>query len=107
MYPRLFSLTTCLHLLCLCLLGMPVDAQQSEKRPAYSENVGSDIANLREQAGRGNAMAEYRLGRLYMTGTGVSLNYPEAAKFLRAAAEQGLTEAEVVLGYLYENGKGV
>ena len=71
------------------------------------DKTGSEVSYLRDQAGRGDAMAAYRLGRLYMTGTGVPSDYKEAAKYLHAADEQGLTKAKVVLGYLYENGKGV
>ncbi len=96
MYSRPFSLTTCPILLWLCLLA--VDAQQSENRSTYSQNVKLDVANLRSHAARGDAMANYQLGHLYMTGTGVSLDYGEAAKFLHAAAEQGLPEAEVASG---------
>jgi len=107
MYSRLFSLATCLFLLWLCPLALIVDAQQREKGSTNSESVAPDIANLRDQASRADAMAEYRLGRVYMKGTGVPVDYKEAAKYLYAADEQGLTEAKAVLGYLYENGKGV
>jgi TPR repeat protein len=41
------------------------------------------------------------------TGTGLPLDYSEAAKWSRAAAEQGLARAQLDLGYLYEQGKGV
>jgi TPR repeat protein len=44
---------------------------------------------------------------MYYTGTGVSLDYSEAAKWLRGAAEDGYARAQLDLGYLYEQGKGV
>src|SRR5690242_18881159 len=105
MSPRLLSFTSCLLLLSFCLLVAAVDAQQSEIELANSQNLSSEVSNLRNQASRGDAMAEYKLGRLYLTGTGVSVSYIEAARYLRLAAEQGLPAAEMVLGYLYEQGK--
>ncbi len=108
MYSRPFLLITCLPVLWLCFFAVAADAQESNGDPVRNlENIGSEVSYLRNQAARGDAMANYQLGHLYMTGTGVSVNYAEAAKFLHAAAEQGLPEAEVVLGYLYEHGKGV
>src|SRR5580765_8171793 len=101
-------LIMCLPVLCAYFLVIATDAQQTNGEPAADrEQIESEVSYLRNQAAGGDAMANYQLGHSYMTGTGVSLNYSEAAKFLHAAAEQGLTEAEVVLGYLYENGRGV
>lgn len=108
MYSRPFLLITCLTVLWLCFFAVAAEAQDSNKDPAPKrETIGSEVSYLRNQAARGDAMANDQLGHLYMTGTGVSLNYAEAAKFLHAAAEQGVTEAEFALGYLYEHGKGV
>ena len=108
MHSRLFSLTAFLALLWLCLWPQGGDAQQSDERVApYWKNIGVDVANLRDQADRGDATAEYQLGKLYMTGKGASSNYAEAARYLRAAAEHGMADAEVALGYLYEQGKGL
>jgi Sel1 repeat len=92
----------------LTTVGCFTEAQVSNREPVpVLESLGSEVANIREQAARGDAMAEYRLGRLYLAGTGFTADYKQAAKYLQLAAEQGLTEAEMVLGYLYENGKGV
>jgi TPR repeat protein len=66
-----------------------------------------DISPLQEQARGGDARAEYLLGWSYMTGTGVSQNYVEAAKYYWQAAAQNSSDAEFSLGYLYEPGKGV
>ena len=102
-----FSLTACLLLLWLFFSSPTAEANQSEKGTASPENVGSDVAKLRDQADGGDAIAEYRLGSLYMTGMVVTSDYKEAARYMHLAAEQGLPEAETVMGYLYENGKGV
>ena len=44
---------------------------------------------------------------MYYTGTGVTLDLSEAAKWVRKAAEQGYARAQIDLGHLYEQGKGV
>jgi TPR repeat protein len=44
---------------------------------------------------------------MYYTGTGVTLDYSEAAKWVQKAAEQGYARAQVDFGRLYEQGKGV
>jgi len=105
--PR-FSWIASLALLWFCLFALAGEAQQGKEELAPHRNIiGSDVAHLRDQAGRGDAMAEYQLGKLYMSGKGVSSNYLEAARYLREAADKGIAQAEVVLGYLYEQGKGV
>lgn len=62
---------------------------------------------VRAKAKRGDAAAQYEIGRLYAKGQGVWQNYPEAAKWYRRAAEQGHAEAQLSLGILYEEGTGV
>ncbi|MGA9978537.1 MAG: hypothetical protein WBQ08_07880, partial [Candidatus Sulfotelmatobacter sp.] len=79
---------------------------QTEERIAGEKKVQADLSSLQQQAGHGDARAEYLLGRAYMTGTGVSQNYVEAARYYRQAAAQALPDAEFALGYLYEQGKG-
>jgi uncharacterized protein len=51
-------------------------------------------------------MSQAHLGGLYVTGTGVPVDYAEAAKWLRKAADQGNAGAQNAVGWLYENGYG-
>jgi TPR repeat protein len=44
---------------------------------------------------------------MYYTGTGVNRDFSEAAKWVRRASELGFARAQLDLGYLYEQGKGV
>jgi TPR repeat protein len=44
---------------------------------------------------------------MYGSGRGVPQNYVQAAKWVRAAAEQGNAEAQGLLGTLYGSGQGV
>jgi TPR repeat protein len=48
------------------------------------------------------------LGAFYEQGqNGVEPDYSQALKWLSLAAKQGQPEAQVTLGQMYENGKGV
>ena len=58
-------------------------------------------------AEQGNAEAQYRVGRLYERGEGVSLEDSRAAHWYGLAAKQGHVEAQTNLGYLYATGRGV
>ena len=61
------SVNICVPLLWLCLLTVAADAQQGIEKPAsYSNNIGTEISDLRNQAARGDAIANYQLGHLYM-----------------------------------------
>ena len=65
-----------------------------------------DVVSLRQLAQQGDAKATYLLGRSYMRGTGVPKDYGEAAKWLRNAATRNLSDAQFLLGFLYEHGDG-
>jgi len=58
-------------------------------------------------ADRGNAIAQYELGRQYQLGHGVPKDPSKAAEWFRKAAEQGHPVAEALLGIAYEEGSGV
>jgi uncharacterized protein len=75
------------------------------KRYACAKHL--DLVSLRERAQQGDARAAYLVGRSYMTGSGASKDYREAAKWFREAATQNLADAQFVLGFLYEQGDGV
>ena len=51
--------------------------------------------------------AQENLAWMYYTGAGIALDYSEAAKWVRLAAEQGHARPQLDLAYLYEQGKGV
>lgn len=52
-------------------------------------------------------LAQYYLGIMYANGQGVQQNHEEAAKWFRAAAEQGVMQAQYRLAELYSSGQGV
>jgi uncharacterized protein len=104
---------TCLSIVLGLLMPLGVSAALREESSSQttnqiqSERSVSEFASLRGTAGNGNAVAQYKLGSLYMNGSDVQQNYVEAAKWFKLAAVQGLAEAQFDLGYLYQEGKGV
>lgn len=62
---------------------------------------------LTEAANQGYAPAEYELGRIYLYGRGVNIDYAQALVWERKAAEQGDPRAQRDLAFMYERGFGV
>ena len=62
---------------------------------------------IRPYAGQGDAEAQFKLGRMYQNGQGVTENHAEAVKWYRLAAEAGQPFAQNNLGVMYKNGWGV
>jgi TPR repeat protein len=79
------------------------DGQEAYRRKNYTRA----FSLLRPEAERGQARAQYLLGRLYEDGFGVEQNYGEAARWYRAAAEQGDPLAQHALSVFYAVGWGV
>jgi TPR repeat protein len=70
------------------------DDAQDKKNP---------LRDLRERAERGDAEAQYELGRSYASGEfGLKRDRAQAAAWYRKAAEQGNTDAQFWLGILYD-----
>ena len=80
------------------------------------------VKRYRKAAEQGQAIAQYNLGVMYANGQdvqlfnpdgyksygqGVPLDYTEAVKWYRKAAEQGYAKAQYNLGVMYANGQGV
>lgn len=59
-----------------------------------------------QAAEKDNAEAIYRLGRLYHTGMGVSMNLVQARTYYERAAKQGHVLASYNAGYMYQFGLG-
>src|SRR5579859_3961691 len=63
--------------------------------------------SLVNRARRGEAKAQYLLGKQYFDHAQFPQDYVRAATLIRKAAEQEYARAETALGLLYENGIGV
>ena len=74
--------------------------------PANQVNV-SNFNELKRSADGGDAIAQYEIGKLYMTGLGVHKNHHTAMKYFENSANQGYGQAQYYLGLMYFDGKGV
>jgi uncharacterized protein len=66
-----------------------------------------DPARLEPLATKGQAEAQYRLGKCYFDGYGLQRDYHQAATWLRHAANQGHARAQAGLGLMYAQGLGM
>ncbi|MDE2732348.1 MAG: DUF805 domain-containing protein, partial [Bacteroidota bacterium] len=64
-------------------------------------------ASGKSAAKRGHADAQYRFGRMYEKGRGVSQDNQEAVKWYQRSADQGNASAQCRLGLMYAKGRGV
>ncbi len=65
------------------------------------------LAEFRQAAERGSAVAQINLAAMYYKGQGVPRDDAEAAKWYRKAADQGDAVAQNNIGLMYDNGRGV
>ena len=85
----------------LVLAGQALHAQQSDMDHQA-------LAQLRAEAEKGDAKAQFELGGAFYSGKfGLATNYVEAVKWFRKAAEQNHAQAQFNLGVCYGNGEGV
>ena len=85
------------------------DPQLREGIDAYEKNNFVAASEIFETfSAKGDAIAQFYLGRIYMQGLGsFKPDYNKALELTRKAAKQGLAEAEELLGFLYYYGLGV
>lgn len=70
--------------------------------------VADGSENLRQQAEQGDSQAQAKLASLYLLGReGVEKNETAAAEWMEKAAKQGVVDAQVVMGAMYDRGLGV
>jgi TPR repeat protein len=102
------GIVTC-ALVLLAALAAPVAAGPLEDGvDAYRAKEYAKAAELwRPLADKGDAVAQYRLGTLYMEGKGVEQNDATAFMWLQRAANQGNAEAQYDVGASYMAGLGV
>ena len=81
---------------------------QHNTTPGVRSNAAApEISSVSQRAEQGDAQAEYQLGSFYRTGTNVRLDYQQALKWYRRAAERNYPDAEFALGFMYEQGEGI
>ena len=92
-------LFTVLFLLSAAVFRLPAQQNEADRKV---------LAEIRAGADKGDAKAQYELGRAFFSGTlGVAKDEAEAVKWFRKAAEQNVADAQFSLGVCYANGRGV
>src|SRR6266550_3756399 len=92
-------LFTVLFLLSAAVFRLPAQQNEADRKM---------LAEIRAGANKGDAKAQYELGRAFFSGTlGVAKDEAEAVKWFRKAAEQNVADAQFSLGVCYANGQGV
>lgn len=79
-------------LVVVCLGSVLVTMGASAATPRGGQG-GEAVVQYRAAAEQGDAQAQFALGLSYFFGQGAEQSYPEAAKWYRKAAEQGLAKA--------------
>jgi len=71
------------------------------------DNPSAEFEKLKAKAERGDAEAQYKLGKIHPEGEGKGKDLAQSFKWYRKAAEQGHAQAQSGLGFCYELGLGV
>jgi hypothetical protein len=87
-----------IHSLCLATLVLAPNASRA-----------ADMTLAEAQAGalKGDAEAEFALGRAFNNGTDIPRDYVQAMEWYRKASDQGNAKAENNIGSMYNHGLGV
>lgn len=73
----------------------------------FGESDNSGLAELQARADKGEAVAQFLLGRAYLFATdGLKKDEAAAVVWFRKAAEQGQKNSETFLAWMYEEGRG-
>ena len=96
----------------VAILGSATDVRarsESEKGWAAYERVDYALAakQIRPYAEQGEPEAQFKLGRMYQEGRGVTQDHAEAVKWYRLSADKGQPFAQNNLGVMYKNGWGI
>jgi TPR repeat protein len=105
-----------LAVIALSLYGCASVARREDPRLAFARGIAiiqrhgmgkagaAGIAWIRRAAHEDLALAQDRLGLMYLYGTGVKQSTPRALEWLRRAAQRGAPAAQLQLGSLYSAG---
>lgn len=88
--------------------GVPRDKKTAEELYSKSLSRGDPdairLARLRADAAKGDANAEYELGKSWFGTSGLVDDIDEALRLINKAADKFHTAAILILGYMYKNG---
>jgi len=95
--------------LIFCLRSAPVFADPlSDAVGAYARlDYATAFPLFEKLADERNPEARFWLGSMYFLGQGTALNTEKGLALIRSAANAGVTRAQFLMGYIFENGYGV
>jgi TPR repeat protein len=93
-----------LLVLIMGVLAVCVRADSAQLDPQLQ---AATFAEIRAGAEQGIAEAQFRLGRMYAKGEGISQDFVQAVAWFHKAAGQGYAKAQNGLGVMYAIGQGV
>lgn len=82
-------------------------SQPLQQPPVHADLSDAEVSELKAKAEKGDASAQYDLGKAYKEGGGVIHSDELAVQWYRKAADQGNADAENDLGIMYRLGQGV
>ena len=71
------------------------------------KDYATALKKYKSAALKSDAVAQHKLGVMYVEGQGVIQDYAEAVRWFKLAAAQGIVGAQHNLGVMYDNGQGV
>ena len=80
------------------------ESSVAEVQPPLEASLSAERKSLMADAAAGNAAAQAELGNSYATGEFGRIDFKEAVKWLRAAADQGQPRGQALLGVMYSKG---
>ena len=110
------GVSSCILLCALLVLTVPLWRKHEPSAPKTPTAANPDASvgdkekqflEFQAKAEKGDAIAQYKLGRCYLKGEGVAKDEVEAVKWFRIAADQGDIFAHYYLGRCYFKGEGV
>lgn len=88
--------------------GRGVPQNNTEANKWYKKaSYGTTIDHVYLRAQLGNAFSQYLIGRRYLSGDGVKINYTEAFKWLKMSSDNGDCGGHYGVGVCYVYGCGV
>ena len=95
-----------LSLLCVASLSFAMNLEDGTKA-FESKDYKTALKVFDEFSLKGDAIAEYKLGKMYDKGERVEKDYKKAKEWFEKAASQGYADAQYSLGNMYKYGRGV
>jgi uncharacterized protein len=90
------------------VVGMYVWSQSAQSNVSPDAVLEIESTKLAlDRAKKGNASAQFEVGRMYLRGDALPQDHSEALKWFELAAKQGHSGAQLELGLMYRSGRGV